>query len=138
WLILSTPRRPTPRCCARCSSSMQTVRAEDPRLVRGRLWRRPRQQCLVALLVAALGCFVTPRAALALGLTFHVDATVGDDARTPLEAQNPATPWKTIGKSLLHAEGGDTVLVAPGTYRERVESRRDGWSLSQPILLRSA
>ncbi|MEW6272540.1 MAG: DUF1565 domain-containing protein, partial [Thermodesulfobacteriota bacterium] len=76
--------------------------------------------------------------ALALGLTYHVDAATGDDLRTPAEAQSAATPWKTITRAVFHAEGGDTVVVGAGTYRESVESKRDGFSTNAPIVLRSA
>ncbi len=52
--------------------------------------------------------------------TYHVDAERGDDARSKIEAQSPATPWRTITRALLAdaAAPGDTIVVAPGTYAE--------------------
>ena len=46
--------------------------------------------------------------------TYYVDGTAGDDARTPAEAQNPATPWATISRAAQTAFAGDTVTVANG------------------------
>jgi len=100
---------------------------------------RPAFTCpaTVAVLALVLGLVATPSVALALGLTYYVDVATGDDSRTPVEAQSPATPWKTIGKGVFHAEGGDTVKVDPGAYRESVESKRDGFSTNAPIVLMS-
>jgi hypothetical protein len=47
-------------------------------------------------------------------------ATTGSDSRTYVEAQNPATPWATIGKAATLVAAGDTVNVAAGTYAESV------------------
>lgn len=50
--------------------------------------------------------------------TFYVDTTNGNDSN----AGAITTPWKTIGKAIgasgAIGTGGDTVYVAPGTYRE--------------------
>ena len=48
--------------------------------------------------------------------TYYVNGATGDDFRTPAEAQNPATPWQSIGHAVDTAIGGDTVIVAPGIY----------------------
>lgn len=54
------------------------------------------------------------------GATYYVDAEKGDDARTADEAQRAVTPWRTISRAAEAMIGGDTVLVAPGTYRETI------------------
>src|SRR5687767_14944041 len=92
---------------------------------------------IIAVSGFGLAVLATPSVALALGLTYYVDASTGDDTRTPAVARSPATPWKSISKGVLHAEGGDTVMVNAGTYLESVESKRDGWSVSTPIVLKS-
>lgn len=40
---------------------------------------------------------------------------------TPLQAQNPLTPWKTIAHAVTAASPGDTIIVAPGIYDEAVK-----------------
>jgi hypothetical protein len=92
---------------------------------------------MIPVLGLGLGLLATPSVALALGLTYYVDAATGDHLRTPAVAQSPATPWKTITKGVFHADGGDTIMVNSGRYLESVESKRDGWSASTPILLKS-
>ena len=65
----------------------------------------------------------------ASGAVYFVDAATGDDARTKLEAQSQATPWRTIGRALRPLGGArpkDTVLVAAGTYAEAVRTSRRG------------
>ena len=48
----------------------------------------------------------------AFASTVYVDTSnIGDDDRTYSQAQNPATPWKTINMALASATGGDTVQV---------------------------
>ena len=37
---------------------------------------------------------------LADGDVYYVNAATGDDSRTAVQAQNPATPWKTIGHAV--------------------------------------
>jgi parallel beta-helix repeat protein len=81
------------------------------------------------------GLLLTPAAALAR--TFYVDTTTGNNLYTSTQAQNPATPWKTIKRALGIAVGGDTIIVKPGTYMESVESKRDG-TASAIITLRSS
>ncbi len=71
-------------------------------------------------LVATLVLFAAATAP-ALALEFHVDASTGDDSRSPLMAQSPATPWRTIGYALATvdtAAGRHTIRVHPGTYAE--------------------
>jgi gliding motility-associated-like protein len=49
---------------------------------------------------------------------FFVSESIGDDSRTPAEASNPATPWRTIGKALSNVTDGDSIQVLAGTYNE--------------------
>ncbi|OIP83986.1 MAG: hypothetical protein AUK44_03710 [Porphyromonadaceae bacterium CG2_30_38_12] len=51
--------------------------------------------------------------------TYYV-ATTGDDSRSPEQAKNPASPWKTIQKAASSVTGGDTVIIGGGTYYEKV------------------
>jgi hypothetical protein len=51
---------------------------------------------------------------------YYVSAATGNDSRTLNQAKNPATPWKTIQKAANNMVGGDTVIIAGGTYSERV------------------
>lgn len=50
--------------------------------------------------------------------TFYVNEATGNDARLPADAQNEATPWKTIKRAFNAISSGDTVLVKPGIYNE--------------------
>ena len=72
---------------------------------------------------AVLALLLLPAAAHAL--EFHVNTATGDNDRTPLHAQSPSLPWKTIQHALnqVPASGGPhTIHVAAGTYTEAVES----------------
>jgi hypothetical protein len=64
--------------------------------------------------------------------TFHV-APRGDDG-APGTA---AAPFRTVQRGAEAAQPGDTVLVAPGIYRERVAPPRGGTD-GKPIVFRSA
>jgi parallel beta-helix repeat protein len=68
---------------------------------------------------------------------YHIDDTNGNDTRSDLEAQDPATPWKTIGRGIQATVAGDTVIVQPGDYYESVESIRDGLP-DAPIIIQAA
>lgn len=82
------------------------------------------------------------------GPTYYVDGATGDDSYSPQQAQNPATPWKTIKKA-MDTGGligitkknaplqGYTVIVQPGTYNESVQSKRDGLS-TEPVTIKAA
>ena len=48
----------------------------------------------------------------------YVDDATGNDTRTRDDAQNPATPWKTITKALSSVVDGDSIQVFSGTYNE--------------------
>lgn len=47
------------------------------------------------------------------------------------------SPFKTIQSASLIAKPGDTILVQPGIYRERISPPRGGLSGTQPIIYRS-
>jgi parallel beta-helix repeat protein len=68
--------------------------------------------------------------------TFYIDDASGDDSRSELHAQNPATPWKTIKKGLQIAVPGETVSILPGVYAVRVNSLKDG-TADAPITIRA-
>lgn len=53
-------------------------------------------------------------------LTYYVDTATGNDSNTAAQAQNNATPWKTIDKALatVPITGNLQILVKPGTYAE--------------------
>ena len=62
--------------------------------------------------------------------TYYVGAANGNDANVGTARE---APLKTINKASQKALAGDTVLVLPGTYDERVYVRRSGAS-GQPII----
>jgi parallel beta-helix repeat protein len=66
---------------------------------------------------------------LAHAATYHVSAQ-GDDAA----AGTPAAPWRTLQHAVDSLKPGDTALVGPGVYRERIEMRNSGTALA-PITL---
>jgi Right handed beta helix region/Domain of unknown function (DUF5123) len=51
--------------------------------------------------------------------TFYV-APTGNDSHTIAQARNAATPWKTIQKAANSVPTGATVVIAGGTYPERI------------------
>lgn len=80
--------------------------------------------------------------------TYYVDGATGDDSHSAPQAQNPATPWKTIKKAMDTGGligvtkknaplAGYTVIVQPGVYHESVESKRDGL-LTEPVTIKAA
>lgn len=61
--------------------------------------------------------------------TFHVSLQ-GNDAA----AGTAAAPWRTLQHAVDALQPGDTVLIGPGVYRERITVRRGGTSAA-PITL---
>jgi hypothetical protein len=90
---------------------------------------------ILVFVLFALGTALVPDVASAT--TYHVNAATGDDTRTAGQAQVPSTPWKTIKRGVDIAQPGDTVIVAPGTYAESVESKRDGTPVL-PIVVKAS
>src|SRR5262245_3261896 len=90
---------------------------------------------IVALLSLVVGIALAPEVASAT--TYYVTVATGDDTRTAGQAQVPSTPWRTIKKGVDIAQPGDTVIVAPGTYAEGVESKRDGTPVL-PIVVKAS
>ncbi|MCY7351734.1 MAG: right-handed parallel beta-helix repeat-containing protein, partial [Cytophagaceae bacterium] len=52
--------------------------------------------------------------------TFYVSTATGDDSRTAEQTKKASTPWKTIQKAANSVPGGSTVIIAGGTYVEKV------------------
>lgn len=79
---------------------------------------------LAAFLVCLFGSTVLGGSP-AWALEFYVDAAAGDDTRSALEAQSPATPWLTIGHALDTVDtsaGRHTIRVEPGVYPESAQT----------------
>lgn len=52
------------------------------------------------------------------GRLYYVDSITGLDSRTPSQAKNPNTPWRTIGNAIAQTVSGDSIQVFAGTYPE--------------------
>ncbi len=61
----------------------------------------------------------------AYAATYYV-ATNGNDSYTNAQAQNTATPWKTIQKAANTLVAGDIVYIRTGTYKEQVTPKNSG------------
>ena len=63
---------------------------------------------------------------------YYVNAATGNDSRTAVQAQNPATPWLTIQhankRTLSNACPGAIVNVASGTYNGNIITSQTGTS----------
>jgi len=70
--------------------------------------------------------------AAVMATTYEV-STTGSDTNTG----NSGSPWRTIQKAANFVVPGDTVLIDPGTYNERVTISRSG-SPTAPIVFKSA
>jgi hypothetical protein len=86
---------------------------------------------LLLLALGSLGCRPEAHASQE-SRTWHVrvDAAAGG-------LGTAAHPWTRIGDALNRAEPGDTVVVGPGTYAERLHTVRGG-TPARPILVRAA
>ena len=67
---------------------------------------------------------------------FHVDASRGDDARPPDQAQNAQTPWATIARAAEAVHPGDTVLVNAGVYAAGATVAAKG-TAEKPVLFKT-
>ena len=72
------------------------------------------QRILAVILAAGL-------AGGAMAATYYVDASVGSDGNTPVQAENPGTPWASITNALIHAADGDVIEVMAGVYPAAIE-----------------
>lgn len=61
----------------------------------------------------------------AMAVTYYVNSSTGNDAYRALTKN---APWKTISRAASVMVGGDTAIVASGTYPERVTVTRSGSS----------
>ena len=68
----------------------------------------------------AISCVVN-----SAGPVYYV-APTGDDSRSPTQARNASTPWRTITKAANTLVAGDTVQVRAGTYAEKVAPAHSG------------
>src|SRR5437867_10164734 len=59
----------------------------------------------------------------ALGSTYYVRATVGDDTH---DGTSPQTAWQHFSKLAVAMHAGDTAYVGPGLYREEITLQNDG------------
>ena len=80
----------------------------------------------LALVPLALSAVLVTGARPAVALEFFVDGTVGDDARDPIDAQSPATPWATLGRALRTVTTGHVISIAAGQYDEALQTHYDG------------
>jgi hypothetical protein len=78
-----------------------------------------RMRCLAQRMYAWLGLVILS-AAWGHAATYYVSATAGDDSRTAAQAQDSATPWRTIQKAASTMVAGDRCVIRGGTYRETV------------------
>lgn len=90
--------------------------------------RQPLGQCclIIALTCAILLGGLPSVPSFAAGTTYYVSETTGDDARTPQQATDRTTPWKTIQKAADTLTAGDTCIILAGTYRETVTPANSG------------
>ena len=85
--------------------------------------------------LAALSLFLScplPCAKAARADTFYVSVSGSDVA---LATGTEERPWRTIQRGVDALKPGDTLLIGPGTYRERVEIKRGGSSPSSPVTI---
>lgn len=80
------------------------------------------------LTLVLLLCLSSPVLA---GQTYHVSQQ-GDNAKGQ---GSEARPWKTLAHAATQVKGGDTVLIGPGTFRERLRLPARGTKI-QPVTFR--
>jgi hypothetical protein len=82
-------------------------------------------RCMIVLLVLAIGCC----GSLARANTFYVSLSGNDTADGAA-----GSPWRTIQHGVDLLKAGDTLLIGPGTYRERIEVKQGG-SAQSPLTI---
>ena len=80
------------------------------------------------LIFLATSCFCLNPVTVQAASGYYVDDTNGNDSRTPAQAMNISTPWKTIQKAASHVSAGDAVYIRGGTYHETVTPSYSGTS----------
>jgi len=82
------------------------------------------------LLTILIGSFVKAS-------TYYFSASIGDDSRTSIQAQNPLTPWKSLAKlnSFFQSlQPGDSILFKRGeTFPGQINITRSGNNISYII-----
>jgi hypothetical protein len=103
--------------------SMKMAKALSPLLV----------LAMVLSLMSAVLFTTAPVSAILLGgpgdPTYHVNGAIGDDSYNNTQAQNPATPWKTIQHAVNNATAGGTIIVHDGEYA--------GFTVDKSLTIRS-
>lgn len=59
--------------------------------------------------------------------TYNVNIAIGNDGYSTVQAQNPATPWKTLAGAQTNATNGDIINVSAGTYDGMTFSKTISW-----------
>jgi hypothetical protein len=98
---------------------------------------QPSQHCHRSCSVAGLSALIAALvvvlcSGVAVAATYNV-ATTGNDSNNG----SASSPWRTLGKAARMVAPGDTVLVAPGTYKERLKMAASG-TASAPITFRNS
>jgi parallel beta-helix repeat protein len=74
-------------------------------------------------------------ASISQATTYYISSTTGDDSRTPLQATNPSTPWRSLQKVTdfnLSLKPGDSVLFKRGeSFFGSLSIRSSGMSGNQ-------
>ena len=86
-------------------------------------WLRAMRHCLCLYVFVAWCLILFPQ--IAQAATYYVAAN-GNDGYTKAQAQNAATPWKTVNYGASQLIAGDTLLVRGGVYRESVSIKVNG------------
>lgn len=84
-----------------------------------------------ATLLYVIGAFISLPPIATAATTYYVSVT-GNDAGSGSETQ----PWRTIQRAANMMAAGDTVIVAPGDYPEKVATKTNGTS-PKPVTFRA-
>lgn len=87
----------------------------------------------ISIFVAAFLCFSITCTAENVGKTYYVDSVKGSPGNSGLSGD---APFSTIQQAVNMAGAGDSIIVAPGVYLERVTFKTAG-KKEAPIVLRS-